>query len=535
MMLLGILSLLTSLLLNQYTVYLAIILALLYYLATKNNDYFEKRGVKFIQPVPFFGNLWPTISRKLNFFEYYQSVYNTFQDVGFIGTFEFMKPLYVIRDPDLVKQICIKDFDIFVNHRVAIDKHVDPMFGRNLFVIKDQRWREMRNMMSPAFTGSKMRFLFSSIRDSVKNTSDYLVEAAKKNNGLYEFEARDFFTRCSSDVIASAAFGIVVTSIKDKDNEFYSTGFKMADFTKPTRTIKFFIYSTLPKLGTFLKLKMLETEHTNYFKDCLMEVIRARETNNTTRPDFVQILMQAKKKGAIEMEKDEENEYLVGKEAAKMEWTDDDFVAQSLIFFLAGFETATTLFNYMAYELATNPDIQDKLLQEIDATIEHLNGKAIDYETIQKMKYLDMVVQESLRKHPPSVGVDRVCNRPYVLQDKAGQKVTLQPGDAVLFPVTGFHRDPKYWPNPEKFDPERFSDENKHKIDAGVYQPFGMGPRQCIGNRFALMETKILFYSFLEEFKIVPYEKTQIPLEFRKGTFGTYAKNGIWLHFKLRK
>lgn len=128
-----------------------------------------------------------------------------------------------------------------------------------------------------------------------------------------------------------------------------------------------------------------------------------------------------------------------------------------------------------------------------------------------------------------------MANKQVTLEDKSGQKITLQPGDAVLFPTSGFHHDIKYWDNPSKFDPERFSDENKHKIDAGVFMPFGIGPRQCIGNRFALMETKILFFTFLSYFKIVPYEKTQIPLEYKKGTFGTYAKNGIWLHFKTRK
>uniref|UniRef100_A0A336LRM3 CSON012862 protein n=1 Tax=Culicoides sonorensis TaxID=179676 RepID=A0A336LRM3_CULSO len=418
-MLLKILSILTSLILNQYTIYFILIFGLAYYLATINNDYFEKRGVKYIKPFPLVGNIWPALSRKQNFFEYYQATYNAFKDVGFFGTFEFMKPLYIIRDPDLVKQICIKDFDTFVNHRVTIDdKHVDPIFGRNLFVIKDQRWREMRNIMSPAFTGTKMRFLFASIRDSIKNTTKYLMEVAKQNNGIYEFEAKDFFTRCSADVIASAAFGIEVNSIRDKDNEFYKTGLQMADFTKPSRTIKFFIYNTVPQFGKFLKLKILENAHTNFFKSCLMEVINSREQNNSSRPDFVQILIQAKKKGKIETENGEENEYSVGKAPSKIEWTDDDFTGQMVVFFLAGFETATTLFNFLLYELAINQDIQEKLLNEIDDTIENLDGNPIDYEKIQQMKYLDMVVQEALRKHPPNVGVDRVCNKPSGLKTK---------------------------------------------------------------------------------------------------------------------
>ncbi|XP_063709949.1 probable cytochrome P450 9f2 [Culicoides brevitarsis] len=529
------LSFLISLLFCQTTIYVIIIFSLLYYWATKNNDFFEKRGIVYLKPVPFFGNLWSIMSHQKNFWEHYLSIYNQFKDVGMFGSFEFTRPILMIRDPDLVKQICIKDFDSFVNHRVSIDQDVDPIFGGNLFVIKDAKWKLMRNIMSPAFTGTKMRFLFSSIRDSLCNTTDYLVNEAKKTNGIYEFEARDLFTRCSVDVIASAAFGIEVNSIKDKTNEFYDKGYKMADFTKFSRTMRFFVYLTWPKLGAFLRLKILEDEYTSFFKTCLLDVMQERQVNKTSRPDFVQILLQAKTKGKIEVEKGEENEYFVGNEPLKHDWSDNDFVAQSVIFFLAGFETATTLFNYMAYELAINEDIQERLLQEIDDVLEQLGDKPIDYETIMQMKYLDMVIQESLRKHPPNIGVDRVANKPYTLEDKTGQKIQLQSGDAVFLSTVGFHHDTRFWENPSKFDPERFNDENKHKIDQGVFMPFGIGPRQCIGNRFALMEAKILFFTFLSKFKLVAYEKTPIPLEYKKGTFGTYAKNGIWLHFKTRK
>lgn len=154
---------------------------------------------------------------------------------------------------------------------------------------------------------------------------------------------------------------------------------------------------------------------------------------------------------------------------------------------------------------------------------------------LNKFFLLYFCITEALRINPPNVGVDRVVNRKYTLQDKSGLKVVLEPGDTIWIPVIGFHRDPKYFPNPNKFDPERFSEENKSKIDTGAYQPFGMGPRMCIGNRFALMEAKCLLFEFLSCFKIVPYEKTEIPLNFIKGTLGRYSKNGIWLHFKVRK
>lgn len=101
-------------------------------------------------------------------------------------------------------------------------------------------------------------------------------------------------------------------------------------------------------------------------------------------------------------------------------------------------------------------------------------------------------------------------------------------------PVFSLQRDAKYFPNPDKFDPERFSDENKDSIDPFAFLPFGLGPRQCIGNRFALMEAKILFFYILKNFRIVTTSKTETPLKLKMGVFNNLAKNGIWLKLNQR-
>jgi cytochrome P450 family 9 len=98
----------------------------------------------------------------------------------------------------------------------------------------------------------------------------------------------------------------------------------------------------------------------------------------------------------------------------------------------------------------------------------------------------------------------------------------------------GLHRDPQYWPEPDRFDPERFSEENKMKINPYTFLPFGVGPRNCIGSRFALLETKTLFFYILAHFEIVPVEKTQIPLQLSRKTFAMTAEKGFWLGFKRR-
>lgn len=105
-------------------------------------------------------------------------------------------------------------------------------------------------------------------------------------------------------------------------------------------------------------------------------------------------------------------------------------------------------------------------------------------------------------------------------------------GDLLSIPVYGIHRDEQYYPNPDKFDPERFSDENKDNIVPYTFLPFGAGPRNCIGSRFAILEAKALLYHLLLNFEIVSTAKTQIPLRLSKDSLRHRPDGGIWLGLK---
>lgn len=151
-----------------------------------------------------------------------------------------------------------------------------------------------------------------------------------------------------------------------------------------------------------------------------------------------------------------------------------------MLFFLAGLNAVSAAHCFMAHELAVNPDIQDKLYQEVHDVCNQLNGSKITYEVLQKMKYMDCVVSETLRRWTILATQDRFVSKPYVLEDKNGKKIQLNTGDGVFIPAGAIHMDPRYYPNPEIFDPERFNDENKHKIRPDTYLPFGVGARNCV-------------------------------------------------------
>lgn len=201
------------------------------------------------------------------------------------------------------------------------------------------------------------------------------------------------------------------------------------------------------------------------------------------------------------------------------------------MFLLAGIDTSGTLISFACHELAVNPEVQEKLFNEINL----VKDESLNYETLNKMKYLDMVISEALRKWPPVTVLDRKCSKEYFLESNDGNDVILKPGDGVWFPIFNMHRDPKIFANPDKFDPERFSDENKGLIQPFTYLPFGVGPRNCIAVRFALLQAKSIIFNIILRFSIEVSENTQHPLQLKKNTLvGIYAEKGVFVKFKLR-
>ncbi|PSN29106.1 Cytochrome P450 9e2 [Blattella germanica] len=139
---------------------------------------------------------------------------------------------------------------------------------------------------------------------------------------------------------------------------------------------------------------------------------------------------------------------------------------------------------------------------------------------------------ESLRLYPPSVAMDRHCVKKYTLP--ANPPIEVNPGDGLWVPIYALHRDPEHFPNPDAFDPERFSDENKHNIKPSTYIPFGIGPRICIGSRFALMEAKIALVKLLYRFNLKVVSKTPIPIKICKKSMNMNIEGGYWIGLEMR-
>ncbi|CAG9828105.1 unnamed protein product [Diabrotica balteata] len=513
---------------------------LFYYFAIKPMSYWKDRGVVQSKPVWFFGDQWKQILRLENIYEFFERGYQL-TDGRYAGMYQFVVPTLLIKDPALLKQVAVKDFDHFVNHRPLIPEGADSLWSKNLFALTDQKWRDMRPVLSPSFTSSKMKMMYQLMADCAQNLVEHF---SKMNEDVVEVPFKDVSTRFANDIIATTAFGLHTDSLKNKDNEFYLMGKEITDFTTVGSISRILGFLLMPKILKFFNVKLFNGPSRNFFINLIDKTLKTREEQHIVRPDMIHLLLEAKKGNH---HKDDHNvmdtgfatvkEELLGKPPAVVnEITNEDITAQALIFFFAGFDSVSSLMSFMSYELAINPDVQTRLREEIDEGFQECNGK-LTYETLMKMKYLDMVTCESLRKWPNFAGVDRVCNKEYVIEPENPNetRLVIEKGTILVFPIMSIQRDPKYYPNPDKFDPERFSDENKDTIDPYTFLPFGLGPRNCIGSRFAMLETKALFAYLLHNFEIVPTKNSTIPVVLSKKNFNLAAVDGMILGLKKIK
>ncbi|XP_067118224.1 cytochrome P450 3A19-like, partial [Centruroides vittatus] len=201
--------------------------------------------------------------------------------------------------------------------------------------------------------------------------------------------------------------------------------------------------------------------------------------------------------------------------------TNPEIMANSALFMVAGYETTGTTLSFVTHLLINYPEIQEKVREEINAVLEN---EELSYSAVSKMQYLNQVISESLRLYPPVLTfTTRKVGKTFTYKN-----LTIPKDLALQHAIWKSQRDPEIWQDPENFDPDRFSPERKDSIDPYAYQPFGNGPRNCIGMRFAFLVMKMILASLLRSFRFVPGENTEKDppqLEFR--LFQMNPLNGI--------
>lgn len=432
------------------------------------------------------------------------------------GYFEGAKPALAVGEPELVKLVLVKDFPALCNRRL-ID-FFDPILDNMMSTAPVELWRKIRPSTSPAFSTGKLRRMNNLIQDCAKVTSEHIKRAAEHMKNM---EMKEFYGHYALDVIASCAFGTKLDSYTDAANEFVTKAKKAFSGGVSLGVVMFIL---CPGLAKMLKVKLLKPEPFQYFKAVCVAIIQERKRRRTRQQDFLQLMMDAQEgnlaDGADTAPGNESVEIFNLESELKNDATfvtralsEDEALAQCVLFFVAGHDGTSSVLACAAYLLALNPEAQAKLRTEADECFA-THGQNPSIDVISRLPYLHCVVSETIRLYPPAPRIDRTTHVDYALGDTG---IRVPKGSIVTVPVYAMHHDPEFFPDPERFIPERFSDENISSIRPYSYLPFGAGPRNCVGMRLALQTVKLALLHSVHNVQFVPTEKTKVPLEFVKG------------------
>ena len=208
------------------------------------------------------------------------------------GHFELRTPSYVLKGLDVIKKVAVKDFDYFMDRRSIISAECDPLLGNALILLTGQKWKDMRATLSPAFTGSKMRNMFSLVTDCTKQSIATIKSQLK---GEEMTDMKEFFSKFTVDTIATCAFGIEVNSFKDPENDFQKVANGINNNSGFVTGLKFLGMSLFPKFMETFKITFFAKEVTSFFRKAVHETMSIREKQGIVRPDMINLLLQAKK------------------------------------------------------------------------------------------------------------------------------------------------------------------------------------------------------------------------------------------------
>lgn len=515
------------------------------YMYWKNKfNYWASKGIKGPPPIPFVGNYGHFIfGNRMKIQRKWRDTY------GYIyGIYRGAKPTLVVSDPEVVRQISIKDFDKFPNHELGlVNTELQKHF---IFFMQDDHWKRVRAIMSPTFTSSKMRRMFRMLDVCAEDLIELFKEqfpATGEKRAVVNL--KDLYMLYTMDGITTCGYGMRLDRSGAKDvktaasrNDFVLDAYRPFD-QGLLRTIVSLVAPRAIKNTSLYQNWQLQS-----FAPLMRRakaILEGRRKTKSKFEDYVQLLLDAELQDTIELDESDraENHHAglsheslqadqkrmvedvsqVSKTNGHSDTTalpkpsarlgDFEILANVAFLLMVGLETTATLLTHMCYTLGFHQDVQERLHEEISKIAERDESKQrwiFNYETLTSCQYLDAVISETLRTLSPVLSIDRESNAVYTI---AKYGITIPKGQSIMFDFHGIHSNSEFWPDPLKFDPDRFMPGNKEKIVPGSYIPFGIGPRHCIGMRFSLTEAKLAMAKLLMEFKFEPAPETVYPPE----------------------
>jgi cytochrome P450 len=364
--------------------------------------------------------------------------------------------VYFLNDPELIEAVLVRNYQNFLKDHVV--RKSRWFFGDGLLTNEGESWLRQRRLAQPAFHRER-------IAGYAKIMTDY---AERMLTSWTSGETRDIhqeMMQLTLKIVVRALFNV----------EWEEIGHISAAMDVLMRN-SVGIRLLLPPAARFLPTPaMIEFRRSvRRLDEIVYRIIDERRRNETDTGDLLSMLMQARDEDGSRM-------------------SDKQLRDEVMTFLLAGHETTALAVSWSWHLLAQSPEAEQQLHAELDRV---LAGRTPEFSDLRSLSYAERVIKESMRLYPPAWSLARTVVKELEI---AGYRIPA--GANVVMSTWIMHRDPRYFPHPTKFDPDRWLSEKSQKLPRFAYFPFGGGPRQCIGNSFAMMEATLLLATIAQRFQ----------------------------------
>jgi cytochrome P450 len=394
------------------------------------------------------------------------SKYNEIYGDTFRFYFGGVKEAMVTTNPVVIQHVLKTNSDNYYKSEIQ-KKRMGHYLGKGLLTTEGEAWKTQRRLIQSGFERKQLEILSSIMQGSLV---DSLLEFDKESK-IGPVDIYPLMMKITFAMVARSLFG---ARLKEEDIGVISHAISTVQEFMVRQTIQPYLNPWFAVSGEQRKHEELTAGAFSILRDFIQ-----RRRNEDPGHDLLQILIDARYSDGSAM-------------------SDELVVSESMQLLVAGHETSSNALSWTLYLLSTRPDCVDRVREEFDSV---LGDKPLRFADVPKFEFTTQVILEALRLYPPFWMVDRMA-----LADDSAGDVNIPRGSTVVVFIYGTHHSPKYWANPENFDPERFTKANEKLHTPFAHLPFGAGPRGCIGGNYAMLQMLMILSVLLRkyDFQLVP-------------------------------
>ncbi|MFC7215310.1 cytochrome P450 [Saliphagus sp. GCM10025334] len=410
----------------------------------------------------------PYVGTQLSFLRRpYEFMTETAREYGDIVSWnDPIGPVYQLNHPDYIEHVLVANNQHYVKGSL-FQNTLRPITGNGILNSEGAVWRRNRHLLQPAFHPNR-------IREYATMMTDISLETTESWTDGETLQFHEEMSTLTLRVVARALFGVGI------DERLGVVSSALDDFMLASETLSHYILP--PGIPTPSRRRI---ERARERLDSLIYDLIDERRANPTDNDVISKLLEVETEGGDHL-------------------SDEQIRDEVTTLLLAGHETTALSLTFTAYLLSTHPAVEGRLVEELETVLE---GELPTMADLEDLTYTERVVKESMRLYPPVPSIVREAVKPDLI---GGYEIP--PGATVQMHQWVVHRDPRWYDDPLAFRPERWTDEMESELPKLAYFPFAAGPRRCIGDRFAMLEARLLLATIYQRHHLELVPGTELDL-----------------------